>query len=81
MRRRTQARQKKRKTHETQRGSRMRSGSIFLVAITMTLFYGHSLLMPIGRQTLLLQLSSQIKLQLEVEKGPLPLSDLANPKH
>jgi hypothetical protein len=47
----------------------------------MTLFYGHSLLMPIGRQTLLLQLSSQIKLQLEVEKGPLPLSDLANPKH
>jgi hypothetical protein len=47
----------------------------------MTLFYGHSLLMPIGRQTLLLQLSSQIKLQLEVEKGPLPLSDLTNPKH
>jgi hypothetical protein len=81
MRRRTQARQKKRKTHETQRVSRMRSGAMLLVTITVALFYVHSLLMPLGRQTLLLQLSSQIKLQLEVEKSPLPSSDLANPKH
>jgi hypothetical protein len=44
---------------------------LLLIAMTF-LFYAHSVAMPAGKQTLLLQLTSQIKLQLEVEK---PLSD------
>jgi hypothetical protein len=40
---------------------------LLLIAMTF-MFYAHSVAMPAGKQTLLLQLTSQIKVQLEVEK-------------